>query len=56
MNFDLPASPILNMLRINGRLTFNTSLPSAQLSAKYIFVKAGELIIGAAGAPYPGKA
>mmetsp|Transcript_34116 Transcript_34116/g.25176 ORF Transcript_34116/g.25176 Transcript_34116/m.25176 type:complete len:202 (-) Transcript_34116:2790-3395(-) len=44
-------TPILNKLEINGRLTFlNTT--DIHLHAHYIFVRAGELIIGSEEAPY----
>jgi hypothetical protein len=56
MIFDVAQTPILNMLRINGRLTFNDSMPSLQIHAKYVFVKAGELLIGNETNPFPGSA
>jgi hypothetical protein len=56
MNFDVAKTPLLNMLMINGRLTFNNSIPSQEIHAHYVFVKAGELIIGNETNPFPGTA
>jgi hypothetical protein len=56
MNFDVAATPLLGMLKINGRLTFNDSVPNQEIHAHYIFIKAGELIIGNKTNPYPGTA
>jgi hypothetical protein len=46
MLYDVEESPIINLLMINGRLTFEDSVKDLHLKAKYIFVKTGELIIG----------
>jgi hypothetical protein len=54
MIFDVATTPLLNMLKINGRLTFNTSFPNQEIHAKFIFVKAGELLIGDETTPFPG--
>lgn len=45
MLYDLEESPIVNVLQINGRLTFEPA-KDLHLRAKYVFVRAGELIIG----------
>mmetsp|Transcript_21730 Transcript_21730/g.16040 ORF Transcript_21730/g.16040 Transcript_21730/m.16040 type:complete len:471 (+) Transcript_21730:751-2163(+) len=47
--------PVLNIVEINGRLTFANDTDK-HFQANYIFVRAGELIIGSAEAPYPQKA
>lgn len=46
MLYDVAESPIYTMITINGRLTFEDNVKDLHLRAKYIFVKAGELIIG----------
>ena len=46
MIYDLKDSPILNYLEINGRLTFEDDIDGRILRSNYIFVRAGELIIG----------
>jgi hypothetical protein len=52
MVYDLEEpSPILEMLTINGRLTF-TNDTDHHLRAKHIFVRAGELHIGSELYPY----
>ena len=45
MLYDIEESPILNVLQINGRLTFEPA-KDLHLRAKYVFVRAGEFIIG----------
>lgn len=52
MIFDIPESPLLNMLEINGLLTFKPDSPSLHLRAKYIFVRSGKLAIGDENAPF----
>lgn len=44
--YDLEVSPIYNYVQINGRVTFLPGAPNLHLQAKYLFVRAGELIIG----------
>ncbi len=46
MVYDLSESPIVNLLEINGRLTFEEGVKDLHLRAKYIWVRAGELVIG----------
>lgn len=44
-------TPVLKLLRINGRLTFlNTT--NIHLRAKHIYVRKGELLIGSAEYPF----
>ena len=52
MLFDVAETPIINMLTINGRLTFEDEIKDLHLRAKYIFIRAGELIIGTVDAPF----
>jgi hypothetical protein len=52
MLFDLEESPIFNMVEINGRLTFEDAEKDLHLRAKYVYVRAGELIIGSQETPY----
>jgi hypothetical protein len=54
--FDLEESPIFNYVQINGRLTFDLAAPKLHLRAKYVFVRAGELIIGNETNPFNGHA
>ena len=56
MIYDLEVSPLLNMLQINGQLTFKQDAPQLHLRAKYIFVRAGKLVIGSPDSPFPGEA
>lgn len=57
MFYDIAAdeAPVLSSLEINGRLTFQ---PGANrlLKTYNLWVRAGELIIGAPGAPFPDRA
>ena len=55
MVLDLPATPILNYLEINGRLSFMYGM-NITLQANIIFVRAGELNIGSSAAPFDGLA
>jgi hypothetical protein len=55
MLYDVAESPIIDMLEINGRLTFEPE-KDLHLRAKYIFVRAGELIIGNKTNPFTAKA
>lgn len=52
--FDLEESPIYNYIQINGRVTFLEDANKLHLQAKYIFVRAGELIIGNKTHPFKG--
>lgn len=54
--YDLEESPIFNYVQINGRLTFLLDAPKLHLRAKYIFVRAGELLIGNETHPFKGQA
>lgn len=45
MLFDIEDSPILEMVTINGRLTFVDGTDRT-LRVKHLFIRAGELIIG----------
>jgi hypothetical protein len=51
MVLDIAETPKINLLRVNGRLSFanNTAI---HLRAKHVFVRAGELIIGAPSLPH----
>ena len=49
-------SHILSMLQINGRLTFEDGVKDLHLKSKYIFVRAGELIIGTSTTPFVNNA
>ena len=53
--YDLPDSPIFDVVTINGQLTFmdDTALhPKLNLNAKHVFVRAGRLLIGSTEKPY----
>lgn len=52
MIYDIPDSPILDMLTINGRLTFDNT-EDRTLRVKHLFVRTGELIIGTEDEPFP---
>lgn len=54
--FDMVESPIYKNIQINGRVTFLETAPKLHLRARYIFVRAGELIIGNATNPFKGEA
>ena len=49
---DLDETPIFNSLTINGRLSFIQNGTNVHLRSKYIFVRAGELLIGSEDAPF----
>lgn len=51
MLLDIPVTPELKLIQINGRLTFKNDM-DIELKAKHIFVRAGELVIGSEEAPY----
>ena len=55
MIYDIEDSPILEYLEINGRLTFLQG-SNLTLNTKYIFVRAGQLIIGTEEEPFLGNA
>lgn len=52
MLYDIEESPIFNMIQINGRLTFEDGSKDLHLRSKYIFIRAGEMIIGNPEDPY----
>jgi G8 domain/Right handed beta helix region len=54
--YDLEDSPIYRYIQINGRLTFKPDAPKLHLRAKYIFVRAGEFLIGNETNPHLGDA
>jgi hypothetical protein len=54
--YDVEESPIINYIQVNGRLTFKQDAPKLHLNVKYLFVRAGELIIGNKTNPYLGDA
>ncbi len=56
MIFDLEESPLFRQVQINGQLTFKPGAPKLHLRAKYVFVRAGKLIIGTAQEPFLGEA
>lgn len=49
-------TPILNLLVVNGRLSFLDFNTDIHLHAKQIYVRAGELLIGEEGTPYEANA
>ena len=51
MLLDLEETPVIGLIQINGRLTFDQT-KNINFRAKHIFVRAGELIIGNATHPY----
>lgn len=51
MVLDIPETPVLKRLEINGRLTFKEDM-DINLQAKLIWVRAGELFIGNSTNPY----
>ena len=55
MILDIAETPIVDMLYINGRLTFKNGM-DINLRAKHIFVRAGELLIGTPEEPFTHKA
>jgi hypothetical protein len=59
IEFDIEESPLLKSLTINGRLSFknDTEVPvDRALHSYWIFIRAGELLIGHEEAPYLGNA
>jgi len=51
MILDIEETPIFNLIRINGKLTFKQDM-NITLNAKHIFIRAGELHIGSEEEPY----
>lgn len=51
MLLDLEETPVVGLVQINGRLTFDQT-KNVNFRAKHVFVRAGELIIGNATHPY----
>lgn len=59
MLFDLAETnppTVYNMIQVNGRLTFEDEVKDLTLRAKYLFVRAGELVIGNSTNPFVRKA
>ena len=54
-DLEVDQAPKLNSLEINGKLTFEPG-QDRLLKAYNLWVRAGELNIGAAGSPFPNKA
>lgn len=57
--YDLADSPIFEVITVNGRLSFMDDkdyIPKLNLNAEHIFVRAGELLIGASDARYEAEA
>jgi len=48
---DIPVSPKLRLVRVNGILNFKTDI-DIEFNAKHIFIRAGELHIGSKANPY----
>jgi hypothetical protein len=55
MILDIEETPILELVRINGILSFGNET-DVHLRAKHVFIRAGELHIGNETHPYPNKA
>lgn len=51
MIYDIDDSPVLEMLTINGRLTFGNTA-DRKLQVKHLFIRTGELIIGEETDPF----
>jgi len=51
MTMDIPETPILRLIRVNGILNFKTDI-DIHFKAKHIFIRAGELNIGQKEFPY----
>lgn len=52
IELDLAETPILNLLTVNGRLSFKDNNGPVNLRAKQVYVRAGELLVGAEDAPF----
>lgn len=48
--------PKLNALHLYGQLEISNDLPKITLSASYIYIRGGRLILGWENKPYPGEA
>jgi parallel beta-helix repeat protein len=55
MVLDIPETPILRSLEINGRLTVKNNATSYKLQSYLIYVRKGELIIGTEESPHLGN-
>lgn len=55
MVFDIPESPILGYVEINGRLSFKNDT-DLNFRAKHILIRAGELVVGYKNKPFANKA
>jgi hypothetical protein len=55
MELDVNVTPIFDMLKVNGRLSFKRGM-NITLNAKHIFVRAGELLIGNETHPFEDQA
>jgi hypothetical protein len=51
MTMDIPETPILRLVRVNGILNFKSDI-DIYFKAKHIFIRAGELNIGQKEFPY----
>ena len=49
-------TPILNLVTVNGRLTFLDDKQPIELKAKQVYVRAGELLIGTEKKPFEAQA
>lgn len=45
-------TPVLNLVTVNGRLSFYDNLGETHLHAKHVYVRAGELLIGSEAEPF----
>jgi hypothetical protein len=55
MILDIEETPIFGLVRVNGQLSFSNET-DVHLRANYIFIRAGELLIGSETYPYPNTA
>jgi hypothetical protein len=51
MIFNMNPSPKYDLIRVNGKLTFDNTTDT-HLKAKHIFIRAGELHVGSEEYPY----
>lgn len=59
IEFDMEETPLLKSLTVNGRLSFKNDVDAAAnrtINSHWVFVRAGELIIGSEEEPYNGIA
>lgn len=54
--YDLPVSPMYNMVEVRGQVTFSFGAPSLHLRCKYLFVRSGAILVGSSDNPFPGQA